>query len=336
MTLRLRVARWSRPMRGAPAIGAGAPLRQRQGLLVALGQDERWGLGDASPLPGLSRESLEEVDGALERGRDFLVAHPRAADDLPPSLAMALEAARFDLADEAHAPPPSLRTSHLAGDDEPPGASGPARTIKLKVGRRPLAEECGRVAAFAAAGRRVRLDGNRRLDRDAARALVAAAGGALDFIEEPGPGISAQDLGAPVALDESLDDALARLEPEEGDDALEQALRPLGHAAVWVVKPTVLGPRRTRQLARLAQRLGIRVVLSSAYDSSVGRRGLVRLGASLGLDAEVHGLGTGDLLTPDIEAGPGPVLVENDGLVRVGAPLTPAAFPGLTWREVSP
>jgi O-succinylbenzoate synthase len=381
--LRLSAARWSLPLRGAPAIGALGPLTVREGLLLALERDGRWGLGEAAPLPGLSSESLADVEQALSRWRalpDEEAAH--ATDRLPPSLAMGLEAARLDLvADDAA--PPSLRTSLLAGEEQEvsrgaqaqvargvltpapfgvdpshpasdrravllgergeerfesttqatqTGVGARGRIVKLKVGRRPLAEECARVAAFAAAGVRLRLDGNRRLDRDAARALVAAAGDALDYFEEPGPGLTSSALAAPVALDETIDDVCARLAPEDDSAAIERALSQ-SDAAVWVVKPTIFGPRRTRQLARLAQGRGVRVVLSSAYDGSVGRRGLVRLGSELGLSSTVHGLGTGGLFASDLEARPGPVVVEEGSFLKVGAPLSPASFPDLDWRE---
>jgi O-succinylbenzoate synthase len=300
---------------------------------VALGDDDRWGLGDAAPLPGLSHESLEEVERALERCRELRAEPATLLDSLPPSLATALDAALLDL--RAPSGVPAVLETSLLWQDEGHLQPPPGRVLKLKVGRRPLKEECSLVSHFAAAGVRLRLDGNRRLDRVAAGALVTAAGDALDFFEEPGPGLTAGTIGARVALDESLDEACLEATADADAAVLDRALRPRADAAVWVVKPTVIGPRFTRQLARLAADRGITVVLSSAYDSSVGRRGLVRLGVELGLGSAVHGLGTGALLSPDLEALPGPVLVEEDGFVWAGAPLSPDAFSDLAWREVA-
>ncbi len=336
--LRLSVARWSRPLRDAPPIGAEGALSLREGLLVALGRDGRWGIGDAAPLPGLSQETLPEVEYALERCRglpdgDESWAH--LLDELPPSLATALDAAQRDLG-AAVDEPRWLCSSVLWSGPSLTVPPPRGRVVKLKVGRRPVADECAQVTTLAASGVRLRLDGNRRLDPSAALALVAAAGRALDFFEEPGPRVSAASLGVRTALDESIDEVCRAVPPHGGAEALSQAMRAFQDAAVWVVKPTIVGPRRTRQLARIAADRGVTVVLSSAYDSAVGRRGLVRCGLSLDLESVVHGLGTGGLLCPDLEAATGPVLIEEADRLRVGGPLSPSSFPELRWREIGP
>jgi O-succinylbenzoate synthase len=238
-----------------PIVVGGTSLTHRDGFLIRVGR----GYGDLCPLPGFSGEDLETAASALREGRP-----------LPPSATWALASAANDDGAAADVASAALLQPF---DPPPPGA----RALKLKVGRAPIEEELRWVRDVAAASSaELRLDGNRGLSLDDARRLADAAGTRLGFLEEP---VAPRDLARavrelPVALDETL---------VEGD--------PVSGAAAWVLKPTVLGAARTEALAASAGQAGVRVILSSAYESDVGLRAIARLAEKVAPD-EAHGLGT--------------------------------------------
>lgn len=341
----LQVARWSRPLSRPVVVGSAPPQARREGLLVALTLDGVTGVGDAAPLPGLSSESLDDVVAAMRALKD---ARPRTLEvlmerttssALPPSLAWAIQSACRDAMAATTTtttitePAAWLQTSQLVGDDERHDDEVQG-TVKLKVGRAPLDVECARVVRLARAGRRLRLDGNRRLDAAATRALVKAAGAALEFFEEPTPHAALPIDGVPLALDETLDETLAQLGHDASPAFINDALRSLPSAVAWVLKPTVLGPVRMAHLFASSSTAGVQIVLSSAYDSSVGRRSLVHFGASQGLVSSVHGLGTADVFASDLESVTGPVVVRDGDVVRVGACVSSSSFPDLVWETI--
>jgi o-succinylbenzoate synthase len=98
----------------------------------------------------------------------------------------------------------------------------------------------------------------------------------LDYLEEPlrDPADLAVlwfDTRLPLALDESLENT----EPAD--------LQGKGFAAAAVLKPTLLGGvARTLRFATQAHALGIRPVLSGAFESGVAMRGHVALAAATG------------------------------------------------------
>ncbi len=291
---RLHTTLWTAPWRlplARPVVvaGADAPIAHRDGVLVRIhdedsGQDT-W--GDACPLPGLSPDSLVDVVNAVE-------GEPNS--ELPASLSWAVRSAKpIDVLQQASTSTAILLDdAHAALPRLAPGA-----TVKLKVGRRSLEEDLERVVEVACAVRAVggvlRLDGNRRLDVPGATALAAAAGDVLAFFEEPVPAAHLRALPTwlPLALDEWLDELFAH-----------GGLSRLPSAVAWVVKPTVLGAAVTQQLVEAAVRRNVTVVVSSAYESLVGRAALAAFAAEVDRAAGtsvVHGLGTGAAFAVDLE-----------------------------------
>ena len=186
-------------------------------------------------------------------------------------------------------------------------APGGKVTLKLKVGRRGLDDECIAVRAVAAAGHRLRLDGNRRCSVEEALALAEAAGAALEFFEEPVALALLPQLPKtlPLALDETLDETLTA--PEAPADQVLDALADVSVA--WVLKPTILGPARCQAAVAAAARRGRRVIVSSAFESRIGRRALV-LAAARWAPETTHGLGTGPAFAADVSSAR-PLLVED-------------------------
>lgn len=193
-------------------------------------------------------------------------------------------------------------------------ASG-CTTAKVKVaekGQR-LADDVERVAAVRDAlgpGGRVRVDANGGWTVDGALEAIAAldlAARGLEYVEQPCATV--EELAAvrrrvdvPIAADESIrraDDPYRVVELEAADVAVLK-VAPLGgvHACL-----------------RIAEQIGLPVVVSSAVDTSIGLAAGLALAAALPELPYACGLGTTSLLGGDVVASP---LVPVDGFLPVG------------------
>lgn len=194
--------------------------------------------------------------------------------------------------------------------------AGGCRTAKVKVAEpgQQLADDLARVEAVRDAlgpDGLVRVDANGAWDVGAAVRAIAAldrAAGGLEYVEQPVA--SVEDLArvrrrvdVPVAADESIRRA-----------ADPYRVRDLEAADVAVLKVQPLGG--VRACLRIAEDIGLPVVVSSAIESSVGIAAGVALAAAL---PELHhacGLATVQMLTDDVATAP---LLPVDGLLPVGA-----------------
>lgn len=195
--------------------------------------------------------------------------------------------------------------------------AGGCRTAKVKVAERgqTLADDVARLEAVRDAigpDGLVRVDANGAWDVDAAVAAIAAldrAAGGLEYVEQPVA--SVEDLAVvrrrvqvPVAADESI---------RRAEDPYR--VRDLEAADVAVLKVQPLGG--VRACLRIAEDIGMPVVVSSAVESSVGIAAGVALAAAL---PELHhacGLATVQLLTDDVAVDP---LLPVGGMLPVGRP----------------
>lgn len=193
-------------------------------------------------------------------------------------------------------------------------ASG-CSTAKVKVAESPLGEDAARLEAVRAAlgpDGLIRIDVNGLWDVDEAvagiRELDRAAGG-LEYVEQP------------VAAVEDLAVVRRRVEvPIAADESIRRAedpyrVRDLEAADVAVLKVQPLGG--VRACLRIAEDIGLPVVVSSALETSVGIAAGVALAAAL---PELHhacGLATIALLTDDVAREP---LLPVDGELPVRAP----------------
>ncbi|WP_449385769.1 o-succinylbenzoate synthase [Cellulomonas soli] len=196
-------------------------------------------------------------------------------------------------------------------------ASDGCRTAKVKVAERgqSLADEIARLEAVRDAlgpGGAIRVDANAAWDVETAVTRLAAldrAAGGLEYAEQPVP--SVDDLAAlrrrtqvPIAADESIRRAADPL-------AVARA-----HAAdVVVLKVQPLGG--VRACLRLAEQVGLPVVVSSALESSVGLAAGLALAAALPELPYACGLATAQLFTDDVVAEP---LLPVDGAIVVRRP----------------
>jgi o-succinylbenzoate synthase len=309
----------------------GMVQRHREGLLLRLNDEGgAVGWGEASPLPGFSRESLDEAARQLRDLASSMVGREitnawidpdgncgRELDsvDLAPSVRFGFELALWDLFAAASGRSlPELVTPHPRATvpvnalipDPPDKVLEEARrvrsagyeAVKLKVGRRAVEEDVELVhALYEVLGDAValRLDANRAWSLEEAEGFArGTAGLRFEYVEEP--------LADPTLLPTlvgnhgvpvALDESLAGMQPEVLEDH--------GYARAVVLKPTLLGGvSRTLRFAARASRLGMEPVISSAYETGVGTAALAALAAGVGDEDVPAGLDTYRRLAEDV------------------------------------
>lgn len=205
---------------------------------------------------------------------------------------------------------PAAAAARLAGESD-------CRTAKIKVAEpgQTLAEDLDRVAAVRRAlgsDGRVRVDANGGWDVDQAfGALVRLAAYDLEYAEQPCASVAElaelrerlDRAGTPVLI--AADESIRRAE-----DPL--AVARTGAADVAVLKVQPLGG--VRACLRIAEHIGLPVVVSSALETSIGLRAGLALAAALPELPFACGLNTGPLLADDLAADP---LVAEAGQLTV-------------------
>ena len=194
--------------------------------------------------------------------------------------------------------------------------AGGCATAKVKVAEpgQALADDVARLEAVRDAigpAGLIRIDANGGWDLDEAtraiRVLERAAGG-LEYVEQPCA--SVEELAAvrravdvPIAADESIRRA-----------ADPYRVRDLAAADIAVLKVQPLGG--VRACLRIAEDIGMPVVVSSAIESSVGIAAGVALAAALPSLEHACGLATVQMLSDDVAVVP---LLPVDGMLPVRA-----------------
>ncbi|MEO5710638.1 MAG: o-succinylbenzoate synthase [Nocardioidaceae bacterium] len=196
-------------------------------------------------------------------------------------------------------------------------ASNGCRTAKVKVGEpgQSLSDDLARLEAVRdalGADGRIRIDVNGLWSVDEAVTripLLDRAAGGLEYVEQPVA--SVEDLAlvrrrvdVPVAADESI---------RRAEDPYR--VRDLEAADVAVLKVQPLGG--VRACLRIAEDIGLPVVVSSALETSVGIAAGVALAAALPELPFACGLATVQLLTDDVTV---PSLLPVDGALPVVRP----------------
>jgi len=300
---RLIIARraLSEPMTSA----AGHWSERQSALLVLEDGDGHVGLGEAAPLPGYSRDTLDEAVAALRALSGS--ADPRLPEAAPASARAALDAALLDLrARQAQKPAWALLEPHGPSGDEAAEArlalslwlpNDPARALSVASSARDRGvsafkaklEPGSEVGIAILQALRARYGNSVALSADANRSpgraeldrkLPALRELALAWLEEPTSEPIEETLGVPLALDESL---LA------GAPDFER-VRANGVVAL-MLKPTTLGGvGPSLHLAVAAERHGILGVASHTLEGPVGFMAAAALALSLG-SGVAHGLG---------------------------------------------
>jgi O-succinylbenzoate synthase len=190
-------------------------------------------------------------------------------------------------------------------------------TAKVKVADpgSPLADDLARVEAVRDAlgpSGRIRVDANGAWTVDAAVAAIVQldrAAGGLEYVEQPCAmvedlAVVRRRVAPPIAADESIRRA-----------ADPYRVRDLGAADIAVLKVQPLGG--VVACLRIAEDIGMPVVVSSALETSLGLAAGVALAAALPTLDHACGLATRALLTADVAE---PELVPVDGFLTVAAP----------------
>lgn len=259
---------------------------------------------------------LGRREGMLVRGDagwgEFSPFADYDVEDSVPWLAAALEAAEVGWPEPVRERVPVNCTVPAVGPEQAADivrASG-CRTAKVKVAEvgQSLGDDIARLEAVRdALGRdgRIRVDANGAWvvdDAVTALKLLNVAADGLEYAEQPCA--SVEELAAlrrridiPIAADESIRRAADPLKVKQ-----------LEAADVAVLKVHPLGG--VRACLRLAEELGLPVVVSSAVETSVGLAAGVALAAALPELPFACGLGTHSLLARDVSTDP---LVPVDG-----------------------
>lgn len=235
-----------------------------------------------------------------------------------PWLACAREAAEEDWPAPVRASIPVNVTVPAVGPEQAHAIvlRGGCRTAKVKVAEpgQSLGEAEERLEAVRDAlgpDGRIRVDANGLWDVDEAVAAIGAldrAAGGLEYAEQPVAAVEdlavvRRRVAVPIAADESIRRA-----------ADPYRVRDLEAADVAVLKVQPLGG--VRACLRIAEDIGLPVVVSSALETSVGIAAGLALAAALPELPYACGLATVQLLTDDVALAP---LVPVDGLLPVGA-----------------
>lgn len=295
------------------------------------------GFGECSPLPGWSAETISEVELALRgltRSPAFQEGIGLAADRLDaalgnvagmPTLRFGMELAMLDaLARQRRVPLATLFAGDAPVDltygvrlqsthalDPPAITAGrvrvsvgdSTRAAKLKVGLDPLETDVERIRLVRekCPNAAIRLDANRAFSMEQALAFAeAVAPFRIDFLEEPVACESVEEFAelsakcaVPVAADESC-----------APPSFARELIAARAVDTLVLKPMSLGGLLpTLELIELAERAGLRVVISNLIESAIGRRAAAHLVAGSAhfkaLEGS-HGLITGNWLKDDL------------------------------------
>ncbi len=250
------------------------PLKTRRGLLL----ETETGWGEIAPLPGWSKETLEEAEAQL---KNVLQGAPRSG--LYPSVAFGLACAEQKLPQAAFSVPiHALLMGSFRDILKRAESLEGFTTVKLKLDG--LSEEEAKKAIQELQGRfRVRIDLNRRWTLEkSVRFFSSFDRDAIDYIEEPVSNpADLKHFTHPFALDETL-----------RDHPVEPFLE-LPLLKALIIKPSL-------QNAGAYCHFGKEVILSSAFESGIGLAHIAALSKRWNLPERPIGLDTHRYLDADL------------------------------------
>lgn len=308
MSYRLAVKSYRLPLR-TPLRTAHGLWTEREGLMLRLeAADGRVGFGEVAPLPWFGTETLAEA-----------VEVVRALGDQPGDAELETVPARFGCVQfglamaRAGEPPAAEAGGRLAvAALLPAGREARAAlarrleegflAFKWKVGVGTVDDELAMLddllAELPGYGR-LRVDANGGWNRrQAARWLERCAERPVEFVEQPLPaedrdGLLGLARDFPVTL--ALDEAVAGLD-------VARRWQGLGWPGVFVIKPALAGP--LAEIEEWTRVTRADVVWSSAIETVVGRRAILRWAVTTGLTKRAVGFGVGDVFAADAWNGP--------------------------------
>jgi len=284
-------------------------LTERVGYVIELIDGDRVGLGEISPLPHFSVETVEEAGVQIQAELELWINHhePTPTEALYPSVAFGFTMAQLELNGGLPITGNYQAAPLCTGDpdelipvlNEMKGQ----KVAKVKVGLYEAIRDGMLVSLFLESipDLHLRLDANRAWTPKKANQFIKYVAPSLrqriSFLEEPcqQPEDSlsfAIDTGVAIAWDETLQDAVK---------SVDFSLDDLTGAKAIVIKPTLIGSvERCIALIERAEKLGIQAVISSSLETSLGLNQLARF-ANWQLPNEVPGLDTISLFKQQLE-----------------------------------
>lgn len=257
----LRAFRFELPLT-PPVMLGGKLVSHREGIL--LHKENRW--AEASPLPGFSRESMDDVVTQLRNG----IAHNALGGD---QLSAALRFGISSLATPHRAVSVPINAllqgskSEILEKAKQLGKTNcPAVKVKVRHAR-DESELIHELRCLLGPDTRIRTDANRCWSfEEAAHFAECTRTANIEYIEEPLQDPSRlEELHAAVGVRYALDETLAETFQKLLGEGV--SLDDFPNAAALVVKPTILGGReRIQELASSGKTL----VFSASYESGIG------------------------------------------------------------------
>ena len=301
-----------------PMKNSGTTYTHREGVWLQLMRGNKYGYGEAAPLPNFSSETLKEVYYALESFHQAIDGELMEKDEFfslidvhsqeVPSAKFAIETALYDLfSKEEDKPLFQYINPNANGEISINGIAGVHtpednyKVIKVKVGFNNIFDEIERLELLKESfGNDIlfRLDANGAFDLPRAiRFCKEMEAFHIDYIEQPLPHDALIDLAElcyhtniPIAVDESLTNFRSAERIIE-----EQA------AQIFIIKPMVSGGfSETKKIINLAKKENIRTVVTSSLETAIGRMACLHLVAANEIK-ETCGLATGELLSEKIK-----------------------------------
>ncbi|MCD6392983.1 MAG: o-succinylbenzoate synthase [Planctomycetes bacterium] len=285
-----------------PLVIKNHTINARLGVIITITDENGLtGYGEAAPLPGLHKETLEDAMSQLQQIRPPVISLDYL-DSICPSAKTAMEMAMFDLRLQSQKAFDKFRNLTLpvnglvmAQDTdlfdavEALIAEGYI-SIKIKVARQPLAkdiETIQRLKELIGARATIRLDANRLWTLDESLEFCnQVAGDQIEYIEEPLADISQypfffDSTDMPVAFDETL--------VEKGVEELDC----MDKVKAFILKPSLLGGLSlTGQFIALAFENDIMPVISCTFGSDLSLRSFALFAAMFGVTDIPLGLDT--------------------------------------------
>ncbi len=328
INVQTKLFRYKLPLK--KAINKSGTVTFREGLILALcNNNEILSLGEIAPLPGFSRETIDQAEEQIVQSLkripldtvisglqnspliETMLEHAKDAR-LHPSVEFGLCTAILNLMSKIKVEPVRKILSMDASDAIDINAliagsydeifemienkiSRGFKTFKLKVGRQSLEDDVKLVLKINEIIKKptsLVLDANRAWGVEEAISFSEQISDIkIMYIEEPVKdylGIlqlcNKSKFKVPIALDESL------------NTISHESLEPIPSVTTLILKPTILGFVKTIEFNKKAESLGMKTVISSSFESSIGLSALAEIASGLNAKA---GLDTIEWFTED-------------------------------------
>ncbi len=324
-----------------PFKNSNMEVSKRQGFIIKITDDYgNIGYGEASPLPGLSTETFNSIIPIVKEIERKIIG-----SELNSNLFYLLEgypSVQFGVSQALHSifilrgdfksdinNNSTILVNGVVAMTSKKGAVNEAKklfddgfgTIKVKVGRDNIEDDIALVKSlYRSLGDDIkyRLDANGKWDVNKTLYIVEQLRDInIEYIEQPVKSFDelkelSEKSKTPIAVDESI---------RNTDDV--KTLLTESYIKYFVIKPSLMGSiTDTINLINMIEKENRNVIISSAFESSIGRSTLVFLAALVNKNT-AHGLAVGSYLNNDLAEDPYPII---NGKIKFDNNLYPPEF----------